>query len=161
MINAPSLSLLLSLTVPTLPCGAVERPVWKEFSTSWSWSTYSLLLCSGVSLLSVCLHVCEILSCHHTLVPQSWSNVCEPHVQFHKWANTKSFNQNVQHVILFCAVWSKWNDRKGLNHIVVTVVFYRSYFIFHFFKWDLPVFSKNMFVCQSQLQPSFHLSVSA
>ena len=58
-LNAPNLSLLLSLTLPTLPCNDVERPVWKESSISWSWSTYSLLPCSGVSVLCVC--VCEMM----------------------------------------------------------------------------------------------------
>lgn len=49
--------MLLSLTTPTRLCGAAEKPVWRGSSTSWSWSTYSSLLCSGVSLLCVCVCV--------------------------------------------------------------------------------------------------------
>lgn len=113
--NAPSLSMLLPLTLPTLPCGAVERPVWRESSTSWSWSTYSLLLCSGVSLFCVRLHACQIRSRDSILTPQSGLKVCELHVQLHL---DMSYS--------FSAIQSKFPP----------VVFYRYiryYFIFFFF----------------------------
>lgn len=91
--------MLFSLTTPTLPCGAVERPAWRESSTSWSWSTYNLLLCSGVSpcvCACVFVHACEIMKRDHTLRMQSLLEVCELHSKFYKFVNIKSlFNQNV------------------------------------------------------------------
>lgn len=46
--------MLLSLTIATHLYSAVERPVWREPSTSWSWSICSSLLCSGVSSSEMC-----------------------------------------------------------------------------------------------------------